>query len=33
MRANDGAWIGWPGGTDEDLEPFEDDGLTLVPVP
>ena len=21
MRANDGAWIGWPGGTDEDLEP------------
>jgi trehalose 6-phosphate synthase len=33
MRANDGAWIGWSGGTDEDLEPFEDDGLFLVPVP
>jgi len=33
MRANDGAWIGWSGGTEEDLEPFEDDGLFLVPVP
>ena len=33
MRANDGAWIGWPGGTDDDLEPFVDDGLSLVPVP
>jgi trehalose 6-phosphate synthase len=32
MRANDGAWIGWPGGTDTDLEPFVEDGLTLVPV-
>ena len=33
MRANDGAWIGWAGGADDDLEPFEDDGLSLVPVP
>ena len=32
MRANSGAWIGWPGDTGEDLDPFEDDGLTLVPV-
>ena len=32
MRANDGVWIGWPGGTETDLEPFEDDGLSLVPV-
>ena len=32
MRANNGAWIGWPGDTGSDLEPFEDDGLTLVPV-
>ncbi len=32
MRANDGAWIGWPGGTETDLEPFVDDGLSLVPV-
>ena len=33
MRENDGAWIGWPGGTEEDLAPFVEDGLTLVPVP
>ncbi|MDF9716062.1 trehalose-6-phosphate synthase [Nocardioides sp. ChNu-153] len=33
MRANDGAWIGWPGGSgDSDLEPFVEDGLQLVPV-
>jgi trehalose 6-phosphate synthase len=32
LRANDGAWIGWPGGTDEDLEPFVEDGLTLIPI-
>ena len=32
MRANNGAWIGWPGDTDEDLEPFEDDGMALVPI-
>jgi trehalose 6-phosphate synthase len=31
MRGHDGAWIGWPGSTDE-LEPFVDDGLSLVPV-
>ena len=32
MRANDGAWIGWPGSADTDLEPFVDDGLALIPV-
>ncbi|GAB2744135.1 alpha,alpha-trehalose-phosphate synthase (UDP-forming) [Nocardioides pakistanensis] len=32
MRANDGAWIGWPGGTAQDLDPFVEDGLSLVPV-
>ena len=33
MRANDGAWIGWPGSTDDaGLEPFVEDGLQLVPV-
>jgi len=32
MRANDGAWIGWPGGADSDDEPFEADGLSLIPV-
>jgi len=32
MRANDGAWIGWSGGADDDIEPFVEDGLSLVPV-
>lgn len=32
MRANDGAWIGWHGAPDEKLEPFNTDGLQLVPV-
>jgi trehalose 6-phosphate synthase len=33
MHSRRGAWIGWHGAADEELEPFEDDGLTLVPVP
>ncbi|MGH3367023.1 MAG: alpha,alpha-trehalose-phosphate synthase (UDP-forming) [Nocardioidaceae bacterium] len=33
LRRHDGAWIGWPGGgTADDLEPFDQSGLTLVPV-
>jgi len=32
LRANDGAWVGWPGSTECDLEPFQEDGLRLVPV-
>ncbi|MCW2794649.1 trehalose-6-phosphate synthase [Nocardioides sp.] len=32
MRANEGTWIGWPGGTEQDLKPFEDDGMDLVPM-
>jgi trehalose 6-phosphate synthase len=32
LRQNDGAWIGWPGGDEVDLEPFTEDGLRLVPV-
>jgi trehalose 6-phosphate synthase len=32
MRTHDGVWIGWPGGTEQDLEPFEDDGLALHPM-
>jgi trehalose 6-phosphate synthase len=32
MRDRNGVWIGWPGGTDSDLEPFEDGGLSLVPI-
>ncbi|KQU07209.1 trehalose-phosphate synthase [Rhodococcus sp. Leaf7] len=33
LRSNNGAWVGWPGVPDVDVEPFEDDGLELVPVP
>ncbi|MGH3355984.1 MAG: alpha,alpha-trehalose-phosphate synthase (UDP-forming), partial [Nocardioidaceae bacterium] len=33
LRRHHGAWIGWPGGGRADeLEPFEEGGLTLVPV-
>jgi trehalose 6-phosphate synthase len=32
MRAGNGVWVGWPGGTEGDLEPFEDDGMALVPL-
>ena len=32
LRANDGVWIGWPGGADLELEPFEIDGLHLIPM-
>ncbi|HEX4978078.1 MAG TPA: trehalose-6-phosphate synthase [Nocardioides sp.] len=32
MRSHDGAWIGWAGGTDSDLEPFDQDNMKLVPV-
>lgn len=32
MRTHDGAWIGWAGGTDTDLEPFDQDNMRLVPV-
>jgi trehalose 6-phosphate synthase len=33
MHKRSGAWVGWHGAADEELEPFEDDGLILVPVP
>ncbi|MET1132332.1 MAG: trehalose-6-phosphate synthase, partial [Aeromicrobium sp.] len=33
MKLRGGAWIGWHGASDEDLEEFEHDGLRLVPVP
>ncbi|HWJ11526.1 MAG TPA: trehalose-6-phosphate synthase [Nocardioides sp.] len=32
MRAHDGVWVGWPGGTEQRLKPFKDDGLALVPL-
>ncbi|MBM0124754.1 alpha,alpha-trehalose-phosphate synthase (UDP-forming) [Pimelobacter simplex] len=31
MRAHDGVWIGWPGGT-KPFKPFKVDGLDLVPL-
>lgn len=33
MKLRGGAWIGWHGASDEDLEEFQHDGLRLVPVP
>lgn len=32
MRKSSGAWVGWPGQADLDLEPFEVNGVHLVPV-
>ncbi|WP_394279936.1 trehalose-6-phosphate synthase [Microbacterium sp.] len=32
MRRNAGAWVGWPGQPDVTVEPFDFDGLRLVPV-
>ena len=32
LRSNDGVWIGWPGGTEQHLEPLEDNGLRLLPM-
>jgi trehalose 6-phosphate synthase len=33
MKARDGAWIGWVGAPDEDVGPFEHEGLEIHPVP
>jgi trehalose 6-phosphate synthase len=32
LRANKGAWVGWPGIPDVEVEPFFEDGLELCPV-
>ncbi|MFT4030360.1 MAG: alpha,alpha-trehalose-phosphate synthase (UDP-forming) [Protaetiibacter sp.] len=32
MRAADGAWVGWAGQPDLELEPFDNDGIRIVPV-
>jgi len=32
MRQRDGAWIGWGGQPDLDLEPFDNDGIHIIPV-
>src|SRR5690606_30625389 len=33
MKLRGGAWIGWHGAADEDLDEFTHDDLRLVPVP
>ncbi|WP_068270170.1 alpha,alpha-trehalose-phosphate synthase (UDP-forming) [Aldersonia kunmingensis] len=33
LRSNKGAWIGWPGVPDVEVEPIVQDGLELYPVP
>ena len=33
MRAADGAWVGWAGKADLELEPSTEDGIHIVPVP
>ena len=32
LRSRRGAWVGWPGLADAEVEPFEEDGLQLHPV-
>ena len=32
MAKADGAWVGWSGAADHDVEPFEVDGTELIPV-
>jgi trehalose 6-phosphate synthase len=32
MQRHSGAWIGWSGAADEKLDPFDNDGMHLVPV-
>ncbi|MDQ1128309.1 trehalose-6-phosphate synthase [Microbacterium sp. SORGH_AS_0888] len=32
MRKADGAWVGWAGKPDLELEPFDNDGMHLVPI-
>lgn len=33
MHRHDGAWVGWPGRADLNLDPFDTDGMSLIPVP
>src|SRR5699024_9066705 len=32
MRSGGGAWVGWSGSADLELEPFTDDGIAMTPV-
>ncbi|WP_442892715.1 bifunctional alpha,alpha-trehalose-phosphate synthase (UDP-forming)/trehalose-phosphatase [Agromyces sp. CCNWLW208] len=33
MRSNEGAWVGWTGVADREFDPFEHDGISIIPVP
>jgi len=33
MQRRDGAWLGWSGAPDEELEPFDQQGMHLIPIP
>jgi trehalose 6-phosphate synthase len=33
LRVHHGAWVGWPGVPDVEVQPIEDDDMTLHPVP
>lgn len=33
MRTTEGAWVGWAGQADLEFEPFESDGIHIIPVP
>src|SRR5437588_3253499 len=32
MQRNQGTWVGWTGAADEKVQPFETEGMRLVPV-
>ncbi|WP_308799441.1 bifunctional alpha,alpha-trehalose-phosphate synthase (UDP-forming)/trehalose-phosphatase [Agromyces silvae] len=33
MRTSGGAWVGWPGVADREFDPFDHDGISIIPVP
>jgi trehalose 6-phosphate synthase len=33
LQRREGVWLGWHGAPDEQLEPFAEDGMSLLPVP
>ncbi|QEO10689.1 trehalose-6-phosphate synthase [Protaetiibacter larvae] len=33
MRASGGAWVGWVGQPDLEIEPFDENGIRIIPVP
>src|SRR3954464_8956279 len=33
LQRREGVWLGWPGAPDERLEPFTQDGMSLLPIP